>query len=163
MRGFIVDAHPMAILTSVFAALGSYYPEANPSLQGQTLFTKQDQASIQNMDKQIYRLIGKAPTLAAMAYRVRQGRHFVTPPPGLSYTGSYASRTCHNADILTQCKRSFLYQMDCLGQQDYRPNPVLERALDILFLLHADHELNASTTTVLQAASSLTDPYSAIS
>lgn len=53
--------------------------------------------------------------------------------------------------------------MDCLGQQDYKPNPVLERALDILFLLHADHELNASTTTVLQAGSSLTDPYSAIS
>lgn len=53
--------------------------------------------------------------------------------------------------------------MDCLGQEDYRPNPVLERALDVLFLLHADHELNASTTTVLQAASSLTDPYSAIS
>jgi citrate synthase len=58
---------------------------------------------------------------------------------------------------------SFLYQMDCLGQEDYKPNPVLERALDTLFLLHADHELNASTTTVLQAASSLTDPYSAIS
>jgi citrate synthase len=84
-----VDAHPMSILTSVFAALGSYYPEANPSLQGQNLFTKKDKASIQNMDKQIYRLIGKAPTLAAMAYRVRQGRHFITPPPGLSYTESY--------------------------------------------------------------------------
>ncbi|KAG8861306.1 hypothetical protein FRB91_009217 [Serendipita sp. 411] len=143
-RSFRYDAHPMSILTSVFAALGSYYPEANPSLQGQNLFTQKDLASIQNMDKQIYRLIGKAPTLAAMAYRVRQGRHFITPPPGLSYTGS------------------FLYQMDCLGQQEYKPNPVLERALDILFLLHADHELNASTTTVLQAASSLTDPYSAI-
>lgn len=144
-RSFRYDAHPMSILTSVFAALGSYYPEANPSLQGQTLFTKQTQSAIENMDKQIYRLIGKAPTLAAMAYRVRQGRHFITPPPGLSYTGS------------------FLYQMDCLGQQDFKPNPVLERALDTLFLLHADHELNASTTTVLQAASSLTDPYSAIS
>lgn len=83
-----VDAHPMSILTSVFAALGSYYPEANPSLQGQNLFTKKDAASIQNMDKQIFRLIGKAPTLAAMAYRVRQGRHFIIPPPGLSYTGS---------------------------------------------------------------------------
>jgi citrate synthase len=53
--------------------------------------------------------------------------------------------------------------MDCLGQEDYRPSPVLAKALDILFLLHADHELNASTTTVLQSASSLTDPYSAIS
>lgn len=143
-KSFRYDAHPMSILTSVFAALGSYYPEANPSLQGQNLFTKKDLASVQNMDKQIYRLIGKAPTLAAMAYRVRQGRHFITPPPGLSYTGA------------------FLYQMDCLGQAEYKPNPVLERALDILFILHADHEMNASTTTVLQAGSSLTDPYSAI-
>lgn len=61
-----------------------------------------------------------------MAYRVRQGRDFVIPPTGLSYTGS------------------FLYQMDHLGQRDYVPNPVLEKALDVLFLVHADHELNAS-------------------
>lgn len=143
-RSFRYDAHPMAILTSAFAYLGSYYSEANPSLQGQTLFTKGDPASLANMDKQIYRLIGKATTLAAMAYRVRQGREFVTPPTGLSYTGS------------------FLYQMDHLGQQDYKPSPVLEKALDVLFLLHADHELNASCTTVLQTGSSLVDPYSAI-
>jgi len=80
----------MSILTSAFAALGSFYPEANPSLQGQTLFTKAKDSfpHLQNLDKQIFRLIGKAPTLAAMAYRVRQGRHFVAAPPGLSYTGS---------------------------------------------------------------------------
>ena len=92
----------MSILTSVFAALGSYYPEANPSLQGQTLFTKQNKEAVQNMDKQIYRLIGKAPTLAAMAYRVRQGRHFITPPPGLSYTGSYVARCIINISYLTR-------------------------------------------------------------
>ncbi|KAF7327680.1 Citrate synthase [Mycena kentingensis (nom. inval.)] len=143
-RSFRYDAHPMAILTSAFAYLGSYYSEANPSLQGQTLFTKGDPASLANMDKQIYRLIGKATTLAAMAYRVRQGREFVTPPTGLSYTGS------------------FLYQMDYLGQENYVPNPVLEKALDVLFLLHADHELNASAASVLQVGSSLVDPYSAI-
>ena len=80
-----------------------------------------------------------------MAYRVRQGRNFVTPPSGLSYTGS------------------FLYQMDNLGEENYTPNPVLEKALDVLFLIHADHELNASCTTVLQTGSSLVDPYSAIS
>jgi len=134
----------MAVLTSAFAYLGSYYSEANPSLQGQTLFTKGDKESLAVMDKQIYRLIGKATTLAAMAYRVRQGRDFVTPPTGLSYTGS------------------FLYQMDHLGEENYTPNPVLEKALDVLFLLHADHELNASATTVLQTGSSLVDPYSAI-
>ncbi|KAL0954515.1 hypothetical protein HGRIS_003482 [Hohenbuehelia grisea] len=143
-RSFRYDAHPMAIVTSALAYLGSYYSEANPSLQGQTLFTKGDENSLAIMDKQIYRLIGKATTLAAMAYRVRQGRDFVTPPTGLSYTGS------------------FLYQMDHLGEDDYRPNPVLEKALDTLFLLHADHELNASATTVLQTGSSLVDPYSAI-
>ena len=80
-----------------------------------------------------------------MAYRVRQGRNFVRPPSGLSYTGS------------------FLYQMDNLGEENYTPNPVLEKALDVLFLIHADHELNASCTTVLQTGSSLVDPYSAIS
>jgi citrate synthase len=56
----------------------------------------------------------------------------------------------------------FLYQMDHLGQENYVPNPVLEKALDVLFLIHADHELNASATTVLQTGSSLVDPYSAI-
>ncbi|KAF7424199.1 hypothetical protein PC9H_009503 [Pleurotus ostreatus] len=143
-RSFRYDAHPMAILTSALAYLGSYYSEANPSLQGQNLFTKGDAASLAIIDKQIYRLIGKATTLAAMAYRVRQGREFVTPPTGLSYTGS------------------FLYQMDHLGETDYKPNPVLEKALDVLFLIHADHELNASATTVLQTGSSLVDPYSAV-
>ncbi|KAF8905046.1 peroxysomal citrate synthase [Gymnopilus junonius] len=143
-RSFRYDAHPMAILTSAFAYLGSYYSEANPSLQGQTLYTKGDSASLSIMDKQIFRLIGKATTLAAMAYRVRQGREFVAPPTGLSYTGS------------------FLYQMDHLGEENYTPNPVLEKALDVLFLLHADHELNASATTVLQTGSSLVDPYSAV-
>ncbi|KAI0690162.1 peroxysomal citrate synthase [Cytidiella melzeri] len=143
-RSFRYDAHPMSMLTSAFAMLGSYYPEANPSLRGQRLFTDGDKASLATMDRQIYRLIGKATTLAAMAYRVRQGRDFVTPPTGLSYTGS------------------FLYKMDHLGEENYVPNPVLEKALDVLFLIHADHELNASCTTVLQTGSSLVDPYSAI-
>ncbi|KAI6024788.1 citrate synthase-like protein [Pisolithus microcarpus] len=158
---FRYDAHPMAMLTSAFAYLGSYYGEANPSLQGQTLFTKcakGDPEALQNMDKQIYRLIGKAITLAAMAYRVRQGREFVVPPTGMSYA------------------ESFLYQLDHLSPTDsfsasssaspspspYKPHPVLARALDILFILHADHEMNASSTTVLQTGSSLPDPYSAV-
>ncbi|KDQ19354.1 hypothetical protein BOTBODRAFT_62767 [Botryobasidium botryosum FD-172 SS1] len=144
-RAFRYDAHPMSILTSAFAALGSFYEEANPSLRGQNLYTKGDTESLAIMDKQIFRLIGKATTFAAMAYRVRQGRGFITPPNGLSYTGS------------------FLYQLDRLGEHSYVPSPVLEKALDILFILHADHELNASATTVLQAGSSLVDPYSAIS
>ncbi|KAI0288017.1 citrate synthase-like protein, partial [Russula brevipes] len=131
-RSFRYDAHPMAILTSAFAYLGSYYGEANPSLQGQKLFTQGDRPSLANMDRQIFRIIGKATTLAAMAYRIRQGREFVSPPAGLSYTGQ------------------FLYQMDHLGQENYKPSPVLEKALDVL------------CTTVLQTGSSLVDPYSAI-
>ncbi|KAG2125404.1 citrate synthase-like protein [Suillus clintonianus] len=152
-RAFRYDAHPMSMLTSAFAYLGSYYGEANPSLQGQDLFTKAakgDAAALQNMDRQIFRLIGKATTLAAMAYRIRQGRDFVVPPTGMSYT------------------ESFLYQLDHLSPTDlselhsHKPHPVLAKALDILFILHADHEMNASSTTVLQTGSSLPDPFSAV-
>lgn len=98
-----------------------------------------------------------------MAYRVRQGRAFVTPPSarGLSYAGSYAYFSLPRITVFYVLNR-FLYQMDHLGEEDYRPNPVLEKALDTLFLLHADHELNASATTVLQTSSSLVDPFSAI-
>jgi citrate synthase len=78
----------MSIISSAFAYMGSYYSEANPSLQGQNLFTTGTEESLAIMDKQIYRLLGKAITVAAMAYRVRQGRPFVAPPTGLSYTGS---------------------------------------------------------------------------
>lgn len=95
-----------------------------------------------------------------MAYRVRQGRKFVTPPAGLSYTGSCVLNMIISKLLIGGY--SFLYQMDHLGEEEYKPSPVLEKALDVLFLLHADHELNASCTTVLQTGSSLVDPYSAI-
>jgi citrate synthase len=99
-----------------------------------------------------------------MAYRVRQGREFVTPPTNMSYTGSHVSFPWILLRSLTDIPRihSFLYQMDHISEENYVPSPVLEKALDTLFLLHADHELNASATTVLQTASSLVDPYSAI-
>ncbi|GAA5979762.1 hypothetical protein JCM10908_003034 [Rhodotorula pacifica] len=139
------DAHPMSILTASFAALGAYAPEANPSLAGQKIHTANTAASLQLIDKQIFRLIGKAITLAAMSYRVRQGRNFVPPPQGLGYA------------------ESFLYMMDHLNEPNYRPHPVIAKALDTLFLLHADHEMNASCAAVLQVGSTLVDPYSAIS
>ncbi|KAK0531035.1 hypothetical protein OC834_003106 [Tilletia horrida] len=144
---FRYDAHPVAQLATGFAALGAYAPEANPSLQGQTLYSRAasgDLNSLRILDKQIVRIIGKATTLGALAYRIRSGRPFNRPPQGLSYTGS------------------FLYLLDHLSEREYRPSPVLEKALDILFLLHADHELNASTATVLQSGSTLVDPYSAV-
>ncbi|GAA5908866.1 uncharacterized protein JCM6883_004192 [Sporobolomyces salmoneus] len=141
---FRFDSHPMAILTSGLAALSAYSPDANPSLQGQNLFTRGTVESFQTMDKQIFRIIGKVSTLASMAYRIRQGRPFVTPPAGMSYT------------------ESFLYMLDHLNEPNYRPHPTLVKALDVLFLLHADHELNCSTASVLQVGSSLVDPYSAM-
>jgi citrate synthase len=97
-----------------------------------------------------------------MAYRVRQGREFVTPPTNMSYTASYVSFLGSHPIIDFPPRHSFLYQMDHISEENYMPNPVLEKALDVLFLLHADHELNASATTVLQTGSSLVDPYSAI-
>lgn len=147
VSSFRYDSHPMSILTSCFAALGSFAPEANPSLQGQNLYTngaKGDKTALAAMDKQIYRLLGKSISLAAMAYRIRQGRHFNVPKPGLDYT------------------ETFLYLLDHLGEEDYKPNPVISKALDVLFILHADHEMNCSAASVLQVGSSLVDPYSAV-
>ncbi|OAA32207.1 peroxysomal citrate synthase [Moelleriella libera RCEF 2490] len=168
-KSFRYDSHPMSMMTSAFATLGAFAPEANPSLQGQKLYTSAAgaaaaaattttkgghdaaaaaaaaTASLQNLDKQILRIIGKAPTLAAASYRMRQGRPFNRPDPSLSYAGN------------------FLYLLDNLsGRSDYQPHPVLERALDALFVIHADHEVNCSTATVLQVGSSLVDPYSAV-
>lgn len=146
-KSFRYDSHPMAMLTSAFATMGAFAPEANPSLQGQRLFTnaaKGDLESLRLLDKQILRIIGKAPTLAAAAYRMRQGRPFNRPAQGLSYTGN------------------FLYLLDHLSGRDYKPNPVLEKALDALFLIHCDHEINCSTASVLQVGSSLVDPYSVV-
>ncbi|KAF4126204.1 citrate synthase [Geosmithia morbida] len=146
-KSFRYDSHPMSMLTSAFATLGSFAPEANPSLEGSKMYTdaaKGDAAALAVLDKQILRIIGKAPTLAAASYRMRQGRPFNRPAQGLSYTGN------------------FLYLLDHLSGHEYRPHPVLEKALDALFIIHADHEVNCSTATVLQVGSSLVDPYSAV-
>ncbi|KAI0405658.1 citrate synthase-like protein [Xylaria palmicola] len=146
-KSFRYDSHPMSMLTAAFATMGAFAPEANPSLAGQKLYTKAasgDVASLQVLDKQILRIIGKAPTLAAASYRMRQGRPFNRPARGLSYTGN------------------FLYLLDHLSGTEYRPHPVLEKALDALFILHADHEVNCSTATVLQVGSSLVDPFSVV-
>ncbi|KAL7417451.1 citrate synthase-like protein [Mrakia frigida] len=145
MKAFRYDAHPMAILTSAFAALGSFHSESNPSLHGVKLYSSGSTESLRTMDKQIFRLLGKAPTLAAMAYRIRQGRPFNRPPVGLGYA------------------ESFLYQIDYLNEEEYTPSPVLAKALDTLFILHADHEMNASAASALQVGSSGVDPYSVVS
>ncbi len=129
--GFHHDAHPMGILVSTIAALSTFYPEAR---------AVSDQVRQQ---EQIVRLIAKMPTLAAFAYRHAMGLPYAYPDNGLSYSGN------------------FLNMMRKMSEPRYSPDPVLEHALDVLFVLHADHEQNCSTSTMRVVGSSQVDPYSA--
>jgi citrate synthase len=145
MGQFRYDAHPCGMLISSVAALGTFFPEANPALKGLDVFTK----SIETRDRQILRLLGKMPTIAAQSYRHRLGRPYNTPMSSqdltpLSYT------------------ENFLYMLDRLSENQYRPHPVLVKALDKIWILHAEHGLNCSTATLRQLASTGVDPYSAV-
>ncbi|KAJ1562634.1 hypothetical protein HK096_006583, partial [Nowakowskiella sp. JEL0078] len=140
MHSFQYDAHPMGMFISSIAALSTFSPDANPALLGSDLFQK----NIQTRNKQIIRLLGKTPTIAAACYRHRIGRDYNEPQANLSYS------------------ENFLYMMDHLSEKNYVPNPVLAKALDVLFILHADHELNCSTAAMRHIGSSLVDPYSAV-
>jgi citrate synthase len=131
LSGFRYDAHAMGMMISAVAALSTFYPEAKMIEDPQLRWI------------QIVRLIAKMPTLAAFAYRHHRGLPFVYPENELSYTGN------------------FLSMLFRVGTRDFKLNPVLERALDILFILHADHEQNCSTTTMRVIGSSRADPFSA--
>jgi len=126
-------------LISSVAALSTFYPEANPALSGQDIYK-----SLTMRNKQIYRIIGKLPTIAACAYRHRIGRPYNQPATTLGYT------------------ENFLYMLDHLAEVNYKPHPKLVRALDVLFILHADHEMNCSTAAMRHIASSSADPYTAV-
>ncbi len=133
LGGFRYDAHSMGMVISSVAALSTFYPEAK---------------EIHDPDQrwnQIIRLIAKMPTLAAFSYRHHRGLPFIYPENELSYTAN------------------FLNMLFRIGVKEYRPSPVLERALDILFILHADHEQNCSTTAMRVIGSSQSDPFSALS
>ena len=132
MDGFRYDAHPMGMLISTVAALSTFYPEAKNITDALTRQT------------QITRLIAKMPTLAAFAYRHITGMRYSYPDNDLSYTGN------------------FLNMMFKMTEMKYRPEPALERALDVLFILHADHEQNCSTSVMRSIGSSHPDPYSAV-
>jgi citrate synthase len=132
MEGFRYDAHPMGMFISTVAALSTYYPEAK---------AVRDPAV---RHKQICRLIAKAPTIAAFSYRHCQGYPYNYPNNKLSYTGN------------------FLAMMFKMVESSYEPHPVLAKALDILFILHADHEQNCSTNAMRAIGSSEADPYSAL-
>jgi citrate synthase len=130
--GFHHDAHPMGILVSTAGALSTFYPEAKKIFDASS---RRDQT---------YRLISKMPTLAAFAYRHSLGLPFSYPDNDLSYTGN------------------FLNMLFKMTELKYKPHPVLERALDILFILHADHEQNCSANAMRSVGSSQVDPYSAV-
>ncbi len=132
MEAFRYDAHPMSMFISTVAALSTFYPEARN--------VKDPEVRL----KQIYRLIAKVPTIAAFSYRHNRGLPYVYPDNDLSYTGN------------------FLNMLDKMSQAKYEPDPVKERALDILFILHADHEQNCGTNAMRAIGSSMTDPYSAM-
>jgi citrate synthase len=132
MEGFRYDAHPMGILVGTVGALSTFYPDAK------------NIADEESRKLQVRRLIGKIPTMAAMSYRHSLGLPYVPPESDLSFTGN------------------FLSMMFRMMERTYHPNPVLEKALDVLFILHADHEQNCSTNAVRSVGSSMVDPYSAI-
>lgn len=132
MEGFRYDAHPMGMFLSTVGALSTFYPDAKRI---------NDPASRQ---LQITRLIAKAPTIAAYAYRHIVGRPYIYPDNDLSYTGN------------------FLNMLFSTPADKYHPNDVLARALDVLFILHADHEQNCSTSAMRNIGSSQADPYSAV-
>ncbi|MGH7841704.1 MAG: citrate synthase [Candidatus Binataceae bacterium] len=132
MEGFRYDAHPMGMLVGTIGALSTFYPEA---------------AQVNDLESrrlQTRRLIGKLPTIAAFAYRHSRGLPYVYPDNELSYTGN------------------FLAMLFRMTETNYRPNPTLEKALDLLFILHADHEQNCSTNAMRSVGSSQVDPYSAV-
>ncbi|MFN2107883.1 MAG: citrate synthase [Candidatus Promineifilaceae bacterium] len=132
IEAFRYDAHPMSMFISTVAALPTFYPESRNISDPEIRL------------KQVFRLIGKVPTIAAFSYRHLRGLPYVYPDNDLNYTGN------------------FLQMLDRMGQAKYVPNPVLERALDILFILHADHEQNCGTATMRVIGSSHSDPYSAM-
>ncbi len=130
--GFRRDAHPMAIMCGVVGALSAFYHDS-------TEITDPQQRMIAS-----HRLIAKMPTIAAMAYQYSVGRPFVYPKNSLSYTGNFLRMTFGNP------------------AEEYEVNPIVERVMDRIFILHADHEQNASTSTVRLAGSSGANPFACI-
>ena len=132
LEGFRYDAHPMGMFLSAVGALSTFYPDAK------------DIFSIESRRLQTIRLIAKVPSLAAYAFRHTIGRPYVLPDNDLGYSGN------------------FLNMLFKMTEPRFKPHPVLERALDVLFILHADHEQNCSTSAMRNIGSSQADPYSAL-
>jgi citrate synthase len=133
VRGFRRDAHPMAVMISMIGAMAAFYPESS------------DVADAHQREISMFRLLAKVPTAAAWSYRYNRGDPFMYPQNRLSYT------------------ENFLHMLQATPCEPYEPSPVLARALDRIFILHADHEQNASTSTVRIAGSSYANPFACIS
>ena len=129
LEGFRYDAHPMGMLVGTIGALSTFYPDARHVLDPES------------RELQTWRLIAKVPTLAAFAYRHNRGMPFVYPDNDLSFAGNFLS---------------MLWKM---SETKYEPDPVLERAIQVLFILHADHEQNCSANAMRAVGSSRSDPY----
>jgi len=132
MDGYQYDAHPMGVFLSTVGAFSTFYPDAKQ------IFDERSRK------KQVHRLIAKVPTIAAYAFRHSIGRPYVYPDDDLSFTGNFLNMLFKRTEL------------------KYKVNPVLEKALDILFILHADHEQNCSTSAMRTIGSSHVDPYSAM-
>src|SRR5918994_1802118 len=132
VEGFRYDAHPMGMFLSAVGALSTFYPDAK------------NISDAKSRRLQMVRMVAKVRGIAALAYRHTIGRPYVLPDNELSYTGNFLN---------------MLFKMTELR---YKPHPVLERALDVLFILHADHEQNCSTAVMRNIGSSQVDPYSAL-
>ena len=132
IKAFRHDAHPMGMMSTLIAAMSSFYPESNPAYVGAEIYKDKIERN-----KHIYRVLGQAPAIAAACYRHRVGKAIIPPNEELGYV------------------ENFLYMMDAeTTDLNYRPHPKIVRALDILFILHAEHELNCSTAAIRHMASS---------
>ena len=140
IRAFRHDSHPMGMMSTLMAAMSSFYPEANPAYVGANIYK-----DVKERNKHYYRVLGCAPAIAAACYRHLQGKSINKPNENLGYV------------------ENFLYMMD-RDQNDtnYRPHPKIVRALDILFILHAEHELNCSTAAIRHMTSSQADVYTSL-
>jgi citrate synthase len=132
IEAYRYDAHPVSMMISAIASLSTFHADAK------------DVNDLTARNRQVLRILGKLPTIAAFTYRHRIGRPYNYPNSDLSYTAN------------------FLYMLDYMGQTSYQVNPVLAKALDVLFILHADHEQNCSTAVMRNVGSALSDPYSSM-
>uniref|UniRef100_A0A7S3YP81 Citrate synthase n=1 Tax=Lotharella globosa TaxID=91324 RepID=A0A7S3YP81_9EUKA len=141
MKSFRHDAHPMGMVISTVSAMSTFYPEANPAFAGQKVY-----ADKKLRNQQIHRMLGAMTSIAAYAQRHRTGRPYANPSSTkMGYT------------------ENFLYMLDKLDNNNYKPHPKLARALDVLFILHADHEQNCSASGMRHLTSSGVDVFTSVS